>query len=124
MKFCKRRTPEKILRATELRAAGWSCGRIAKELGVSCGCLIKGWLDEGYAERKRQVARIYREKGRTVPLRVDKRGISEEAERLLAAIPPDTRDLTARLCGDPLPGRRAIDFRREMQPSKHEVPFQ
>jgi Helix-turn-helix domain len=27
----------------------------------------------------------------------------------LAEIPPDTRDLTARTFGDPLPGRRAID---------------
>lgn len=28
-----------------------------------------------------------------------------------AEIPLDTRDLTARVCGDPLPGRRAIDRR-------------
>jgi hypothetical protein len=33
------------------------------------------------------------------------------AEELLKLVPPDTRDLTARLCGDPLPGRRAIDLR-------------
>jgi hypothetical protein len=32
-----------------------------------------------------------------------------DAERRLAEIPPDTRDLTARLMGDPLPGRRSID---------------
>lgn len=31
--------------------------------------------------------------------------------RRLAEIPPDTRDNTARLMGDPLPGRRAIDKR-------------
>lgn len=29
----------------------------------------------------------------------------------LSEIPDDTRDLTARLCGDPLPGRSALDRR-------------
>lgn len=28
----------------------------------------------------------------------------------LKAVPEDTRDLTALICGDPLPGRRAIDM--------------
>lgn len=32
-----------------------------------------------------------------------------DAERLLRQIPPDTRGLTARICGDPLPGRSAKD---------------
>ena len=35
----------------------------------------------------------------------------QDAMRLMARIPQDTRDLTARICGDPLPGRRAIDRR-------------
>lgn len=30
-------------------------------------------------------------------------------DSILLTVPKDTRDLTARLCGDPLPGRRAID---------------
>ena len=30
----------------------------------------------------------------------------------LAEIPPDTRTVTGILCGDPLPGRRAIDRAR------------
>lgn len=34
-----------------------------------------------------------------------------EMRRLLAAIPVDTRNLTARVCGDPLPGRSALDKR-------------
>lgn len=33
-------------------------------------------------------------------------------EQLFAAIPKDTRGLTARLCGDPLPGRSALDRRQ------------
>jgi hypothetical protein len=35
-----------------------------------------------------------------------------DAEVLLKQIPPDTRDLTSRLMGDPLPGRRALDARQ------------
>lgn len=38
-----------------------------------------------------------------------------EAERLLRAIPADTRDLTGRLCGDPLPGRSALDRSADRQ---------
>lgn len=38
-----------------------------------------------------------------------------EAERgwreQLPLMPPDTRNLTARICGDPLPGRSALDMR-------------
>lgn len=30
----------------------------------------------------------------------------------LATVPEDTRTLTGRICGDPLPGRRAIDMVR------------
>ena len=29
----------------------------------------------------------------------------------LAEIPPNTRNLTARVCGDPIPGRSALDLR-------------
>lgn len=35
----------------------------------------------------------------------------EELEARLAEIPPDTRCLTARFFGDPLPGRSALDRR-------------
>lgn len=37
--------------------------------------------------------------------------IGEELDALIAAIPDDTRNLTARFCGDPLPGRSALDRR-------------
>jgi len=36
----------------------------------------------------------------------------EEFRRALESVPADTRDLTARLCGDPLPGRSAYDRAR------------
>lgn len=36
----------------------------------------------------------------------------ETLEERLAEIPADTRNLTARICGDPLPGRSALDRRQ------------
>lgn len=50
-----------------------------------------------------------------IPSALDRRGLREsrpdiEATAVLKhAVPDDTRDLTARTFGDPLPGRRAID---------------
>jgi|SRR6185295_5606338 len=38
-------------------------------------------------------------------------GVREDAERLMLLIPVDTRDLTGRLMGDPLPGRSALSAR-------------
>lgn len=38
-----------------------------------------------------------------------------DGERLLAEVPPDTRELTSRICGDPIPGRRAIDLKHKGQ---------
>ena len=37
---------------------------------------------------------------------------AEDIAARLAEIPPDTRTVTGILCGDPLPGRRAIDRAR------------
>lgn len=34
-----------------------------------------------------------------------------DAAELKKSIPNDTRDLTARICGDPIPGRSALDRR-------------
>lgn len=38
-----------------------------------------------------------------------------EANRLKALIPDDTRHVTGRMFGDPLPGRSALDRKREME---------
>lgn len=45
--------------------------------------------------------RVFRFRASRVP--------EEDFLRLKAQIPDDTRDLTGRLCGDPLPGRSALD---------------
>lgn len=38
---------------------------------------------------------------------------NRDGKRLLKLVPRDTRDLTARIAGDPLPGRSALDQRRQ-----------
>lgn len=100
-----------IEKAKRMLAEGVSWYRIARELGVNEET-VKRALKPGFAEmmaaRKRE--RYIAEGGGPI-LHVD--FMTAEAKRdglaKLAEIPPDTRDLTARLCGDPLPGRRAID---------------
>lgn len=48
---------------------------------------------------------------------VHKRVPTWQAARQLAAVPADTRPLTARLLGDPLPGRSALDRTGKQRPS-------
>lgn len=40
---------------------------------------------------------------------VGRRDVEAQARKLMEFIPYDTRSLTARICGDPLPGRSALD---------------
>ena len=40
--------------------------------------------------------------------------VRKQAEALIDAIPADTRDLTQRVMGDPLPGRSALDRREKV----------
>lgn len=58
-----------------------------------------------YRKRKDIMDGIAREKERRVFIRPTQR----VDETKLPPVPPDTRDLTAWLLGDPVPGRRAID---------------
>lgn len=111
--------PDEIVeRARALRAGGMSWTRIAALLGVGDDGLRRR-LVPGYAERRvaasraAYAARSRGEKKRVQVNRVSSTGVTpDEAWRALASIPADTRDLTARLFGDPLPGRRALDHRK------------
>lgn len=99
-------------RAIAMRKAGHTDREIARALGFKCGDTIREWLDPQYRVLRRRRAREAKQ-GIPRGLATNKSTISTESDavRLAARIPPDTRDLTARLCGDPLPGRRAIDMR-------------
>jgi hypothetical protein len=60
-----------------------------------------------YRDKRRKRDRTF-DRSESVDRTVGERPDPAEVLRMLAAIPPDTRDLTARLCGDPLPTRSAL----------------
>ena len=124
----QKRTPELVKKAIQMRDDGVAYYVIGHELGVSADT-ARSWIDKQYAERRRKQIREARARrtnnvnGRIVHVvrnleryRAVKPNLpDEEFKRLIADIPEDTRDLTARLCGDPLPGRSALDQRRAEQ---------
>lgn len=118
--------PRKLLdsqlnEARALLAKGMSLTQTGKIIGVDRGT-IKYWLNAEYRESRiqKQVkhddARAARAKakGRAINgiggtvVRSLSRPDPDETARLLALIPADTRSLTGRICGDPLPGRSAL----------------
>lgn len=104
--------------ARALLAQGVSYSRLASLYG-STTTTVRCWLDPIYAAERRQrtnAARHLRrmDSGRIVPLvrLVEPRAPSADAAARLAEIPRDTRSLTGRIFGDPLPGRSAFDRAR------------
>lgn len=98
-------TPAQIDEARKLRASNvkfWTYAELGKRYALS-GVTVYYALNNHaarVAEERRAASRAYQGPRPIDPARL--------AERL-AAIPADTRDLTARFFGDPLPGRSALD---------------
>lgn len=100
-------------RAEQMKAQGFRWATISRETGITTDRL-RYRLDPRYRESRltRQLEARQRSGKYQSPVRVSFGHVSpEEARRLLASIPKDTRGLTARICGDPLPGRSALDAR-------------
>jgi hypothetical protein len=57
----------------------------------------------------KEMSRLKRQAGLTKHAGHSGTQAEEGWKRQMAAFPVDTRGLTARLCGDPLPGRSALD---------------
>lgn len=108
-------TPELKKEALRRFRNGENCHQIAVRLSLSY-TTVRCWTDPEYLERKNQ-RRKQREAEKRVLTDGKMRGnqwttyfkAKADGERLAKVIPPDTRDLSARLCGDPLPGRSALD---------------
>lgn len=79
------------------RRGGQSYRSIAEDMGYSDTTVRKYTQDE---------ARL------TFASQRDRRRLSDDAAARLAEIPNDTRDITGRAFGDPLPGRSALDQMR------------
>jgi hypothetical protein len=104
----KKGTPVLIEIAKQMREAGWQYQGIALVMGVR-GTTIRCWIDPEYRKKTNE---LHRKRWRRLQVQTDvvvRKYEAADADQLAKQIPPDTRDLTARLCGDPVPGRRAID---------------
>lgn len=115
-------TEEQKRIATLLRREGMSWNAVAKSVGAATET-VRRWLDpefrrqriafdrERYRERQ---AKQQRERRSDFWHRSEPKPLTEpECAARLREIPRDTRDVTARLCGDPLPGRSALDQRSQ-----------
>jgi len=86
---------ELMLEMELLRSQGYKPRQAVRVLGVPYSTMLK-WLEGGDRKFKRgQISRAY----------------YALAERMRSEIPEDTRGITGVLCGDPLPGRSALDHR-------------
>jgi len=112
-----------IGRALEMRAAGMQGQAIADALGVDRRTICY-WTNPESAAKSRARARVSGREARKAARKRERDLLKQhtphmaeprppEADYLarLAEIPPDTRTTTARICGDPLPGRSALDRR-------------
>ncbi len=105
---------EQVEEARELSALGWSYARIGERLGCAYGT-VRLALDADYAVMRRIGSRETRQRRYKPEKRLAGRenasgaSVKEDTAARLAEVPKDTRTLTQRLCGDPIPNdpRRA-----------------
>lgn len=104
---------DQIKEAKRLRAKGWRYWQLARLFNVGQSTVRR------YCDERQHMKALERDKERVARQRLGvhntykvTRSEKHDAFILMDEIPDDTRDLTARLMGDPLPGRRAIDMRR------------
>jgi hypothetical protein len=120
-----------LSQAREMLANGASLTAIGRRIGCDRSTIRKDLNDEYLAVRTANIAKATETRARNAKLgrterprsnRVRNTGHAErltnsttnaDAARLLALIPADTRSLTGRLAGDPLPGRSALDMKRQ-----------
>lgn len=114
-------SPEQIAQAQQMRRNEMPWAHIAKHFGVTPDTVRRALDPEWAARRRAGVAEARRRRGEGTKARsfnhVPDMRVSDKAdgERLLREVPADTRDLTGRICGDPLPGRAALDRMRSRE---------
>jgi hypothetical protein len=112
-------TTEQIDEARRLADYGWSYARIGERLGFGYGT-IRLALDADYRGSRRIGAHETRQRRYKPDKRISKTNrenatsvdVKADAAARLAEVPPDDRSLTARMFGDPLRGRSALDKRQ------------
>lgn len=106
---------EIIRRALAMREEGATWNAIGRALDFR-NTTIRFHCDPEFRKKSNESKRYLRPGGRFHYFSSENDPISTrtDALRRLAEIPEDTRSLTARTFGDPLPGRRACDLRARM----------
>ncbi len=112
-----------VKEARALKREGLTYTEIAKRLG-STYSTVRRALDAHYARKQRERARERRENpkppsdkpARNTESMLSRLKRESDFIKLAAEIPKDSRSVTGRLCGDPLPGRSALDSLPENSP--------
>ena len=104
-------TDEQIVQARKHLDDGWTYARVAEKFGCH-HMTIRRMVDDNYADRKEERAKQIVHEPLQAGRVADFRSVKAAAIERLADVPKDTRNLTARLLGDPLPGRSAWDQRK------------
>jgi transposase-like protein len=102
--------------------AGTACTELAQEFGIAPAHVLMIAQRQDQDRYRKLVDQ--RKRAMAIPAGAPKRvdgaprivdsvlWIDADAARLAQLIPEDTRTLTGRFCGDPLPGRSALDRRQ------------
>lgn len=108
-------TQEQVAHALELRAGGMHWEAVGNAMGLTPNRIRYASDPEWAKMRRERTAERKRVENAVLagypPHFADRRIPTEEIDAVLATIPRDTRSLQARLMGDPLPGRSALDRR-------------
>jgi len=112
-------TPKEIAEAKKLVESGMFQKDVAKKFGVSKSVICRAVNPKAKAtfEAYRRKQRPAKNSGKRTNSSIHfeqpmKAETKQYALLLLQQIPPDTRNFTALMMGDPLPGRSALDRRQ------------
>ncbi len=110
-----------IAEARQMRSEGMTWTALARRFGCASDT-VKRALDPAFRQRRAEGIKAAREnrqrsvempRGRPANFVISEgTAVARDAARLMELVPKDTRSLTARLFGDPLPGRSALDQRK------------
>lgn len=110
-----------IAEARRLRSEGMTWVALSRRFGCARDT-VKRALDPTFRQHRAEgikAAKENRKQGVEMPrgrpanfVISEGTAVARDAARLMALVPKDTRPLTARLFGDPLPGRSALDQRK------------
>lgn len=103
-------TEEEIATIRELRAGGMSWKKIGRQMGYSADTVRRN-VDDEFRKRTNAMSQRRREFDYRPSVEI-KETLRADAAARLALIPPDTRTITGRICGDPLFERSALYAKR------------